>query len=123
MRSSDAVTDAYESTFPLRKRTDNFERVSVLISRNLSGISGFWKPISMAPKVTNLFVSSALLLGLSVTSFARIGETMDEAVKRYGKVVGHERIHGEEYHLFEKDGFHILAHFYDGKIDRILYSS
>jgi hypothetical protein len=41
----------------------------------------------MAPKGTNLFVSSLFLLGLSVTSFARIGETMEEAVQRYGPVV------------------------------------
>ena len=75
-----------KAPFLCGQETDNFERVSVffLISPNPSGISGFWEPISMAPKVTNLFVSSALLLGLSVTSFARIGETMDEAVKRYG---------------------------------------
>jgi hypothetical protein len=71
----------------------------------------------------SVFASSVLLLGFSLTSLARIGETMDEAVKRYGKVVGHERIHGEEYYLFEKNGFHILAHFHDGKIDRILYNS
>jgi hypothetical protein len=120
-----AVTDAYESTLPLRTRTDNFERVSVffLISPNLSGISGFWEPISMAPKVTNLFVSSALLLGLSVTSFARIGETMDEAVKRYGEVVHHGITYGEELYSFKKNGFNILAHFHEGKIDRIMYSS
>ena len=75
------------------------------------------------PTMKSVFASSVLLLGFSLTSLARIGETMDEAVKRYGKVVGHERIHGEEYYLFEKNGFHILAHFHDGKIDRILYSS
>jgi len=76
----------------------------------------------MAPKGTNLFVSSLLfVLGLSVTSFARIGETMDEAVKRYGEVVRRETIQGREFYSFEKNGFHILAHFHDEKIDRILY--
>ena len=75
----------------------------------------------MAPKAKNVFVSS-LLLGLSVTSFARIGETMDEAVKRYGEVVHHGNIHGEEVYSFTKNGFNILAHFHGGKIDRILYS-
>jgi hypothetical protein len=97
--------------------------VFFLISPNLSGISGFWEPISMAPKVTNLFVSSALLLGLSVTSFARIGETMDEAVNRYGDVVHHGIAHGENLYSFKKNGFNILAHFHEGKIDRIMYSS
>ena len=70
----------------------------------------------------NLFVSSAFFLAFSVTSFARIGETMAEAVKRYGKVVSHDTIHGEKFYSFEKNGFHIVAHFHDGKIDRILYS-
>jgi hypothetical protein len=89
---------------------------------NHSGISGDWGTISMAPKAKNVFVSSLLLLGLSVTSFARIGETMDEAVKRYGEVVHHGNIHGEEVYSFTKNGFNILAHFHGGKIDRILYT-
>jgi hypothetical protein len=70
----------------------------------------------------SLFVSGALFLALTVTSFARIGETMAEAVKRYGKVGGHDTIHGEKFYSFEKNGFHILVHFHDGAIDRILYS-
>jgi hypothetical protein len=88
---------------------------------NHSGISGDWGTISMAPKAKNAFVSSLLLFGLSVTSFARIGETMDEAVKRYGEVVHHGNIHGEEVYSFTKNGFNILAHSHGGKIDRILY--
>src|SRR5215469_10178515 len=75
------------------------------------------------PAMKNLFVSSALFLALSVTAFARMGEKMAEAVKRYGKVVGHDTIIGEEFYSFEKNGFHILAHFHEGKIDRILYNS
>jgi len=71
----------------------------------------------------SLFVSGALFLALTVTSFARIGETMAEAVKRYGKVVGHDTIHGEQFYSFEKNGFHILVHFHHGKIDRIMYNS
>ena len=47
---------------------------------------------------------------------------MDEAVKRYGEVVRRETIQGREFYSFEKNGFHILAHFHDEKIDRILYS-
>ena len=89
---------------------------------NLSGISGYWETISMAPKA-NLFVSGLLLLlGLTAPSFARIGETMDEAVKRYGEVIRHGNIHGEELYSFKKSGFNILAHFHAGKIDRIMYS-
>ena len=55
----------------------------------------------MAPKA-NLFVSGLLLLGLTAPSFARIGETMDEAVKRYGEVIRHGNIHGEELYSFKK---------------------
>ena len=51
----------------------------------------------MAPKAKYLFVSGLLLLaGLTAPSFGRIGETMDEAVKRYGEVIRHGNIHGEE---------------------------
>jgi hypothetical protein len=36
----------------------------------------------------NLFVSSlAVLLGLSIPSFARLGETFEETIARYGNVV------------------------------------
>jgi len=70
-----------------------------------------------------VFASAAFLIGLAVPSLARIGETMDEAVKRYGAFVRHEKIRGEEFYLFEKNGFHVLAHFHNGKMDRIVYSS
>jgi hypothetical protein len=70
----------------------------------------------------NLFVPSiALLLGLSVPSFARIGETMDQAIKRYGPVVDHDTIQGETLDMFKKNGFVVIVHFHDGKIDHILY--
>ena len=76
----------------------------------------------MAPKATNQFVSSVLLLlGLSATSFACIGETMDEAIMRYGEAVQHETVDGKEYYLFNQNGFNILAHFNEGKIDVIGY--
>jgi hypothetical protein len=71
----------------------------------------------------NPFASSILLFGLSVTSsFARIGETMDEAVARYGQVIHHATIRGEELYSFKKNGFDIEAHFNEGKIDYIMYS-
>ena len=47
---------------------------------------------------------------------------MDQAVSRYGPVVRHDTIQGEELYLFTKDRFVIMAHFYDGKIDSIYYS-
>jgi hypothetical protein len=76
----------------------------------------------MAPKGTNQFVSSVLLLiGISATSFACIGETMDEAIMRYGEAVQHETVDGKEYYLFKQNGFNILAHFNEGKIDVVGY--
>jgi hypothetical protein len=48
--------------------------------------------MSMAPKATNRVSSVVLLLGLSVTSFACIGETMDEAIMRYGEAIQHETV-------------------------------
>jgi hypothetical protein len=65
---------------------------------------------------------SVVLLSLGVPLFGRIGETMDEAVQRYGKIVHHGTIYGEEFYSFNKNGFYILAHFHNGKIDHILYS-
>ena len=41
---------------------------------------------------------------------------MDEAVKRYGEVVHHGNIHGEEVYSFTKNGFNILAHFHGEKL-------
>jgi hypothetical protein len=83
----------------------------------------FWLlKTAMEAKAVNLFVSSVLLvLGLSVTSFARVGETMYEAIRRYGNVVRHATIEGEELYSFNKNGFIVIAHFYDGKIDHIMY--
>jgi hypothetical protein len=98
-----------------------YRYIFFLMPPNISGISGYWETISMAPKA-NLFVSGLLLLGLTAPSFARIGETMDEAVKRYGEVIRHGNIHGEELYSFKRNGFNILAHFHAGKIDRIMYS-
>jgi hypothetical protein len=69
-----------------------------------------------------LFVSSiAFLLGLTAPSFARIGETMDQAVKRYGRVLYH-KTDGEEFYGFHKSGLIVMAHFADGKIDCITYA-
>lgn len=70
----------------------------------------------------NLVASSVLfLLGLTVSSFARIGETMNEAVERYGKVTHHGTLRGEDLYSFEKNGFVVQVHFQEGKIDYIMY--
>ena len=46
---------------------------------------------------------------------------MDEAIMRYGEAVQHEIVHSKEYYLFNQNGFNILAHFTEGKIDVIAY--
>jgi hypothetical protein len=53
---------------------------------------------------------------------ARIGETLDQVLKRYGrclKTVTAEN--GMVYKLFSKSGFKILVHFYENKVDEISY--
>jgi hypothetical protein len=55
-------------------------------------------------------------------SGARIGETLDQVLKRYGrclKTVTAEN--GMVYKLFSKNGFKILVHFYENKVDEISY--
>ena len=54
---------------------------------------------------------------------ARIGETFDQVLKRYGrclKTVTAEN--GMVYKLFNKSGLKILVHFYENKVDEISYS-
>jgi hypothetical protein len=56
------------------------------------------------------------------SSGARIGETLDQVLKRYGRclrTVTAEK--GMVYKLFSKSGFKILVHFYENKVDEISY--
>ena len=55
---------------------------------------------------------------------ARIGETLDQVLKRYGR--GLRTVTAENgmvYKLFSKSGFKILVHFYENKVDEISYGS
>ena len=64
----------------------------------------------------------ACCLGLCAPSEARIGENLDQVLKRYGrclKTVTAES--GKVYKLFSKRGFKILVHFYEDKVDEISY--
>ena len=61
-------------------------------------------------------------LGLSVPSEARIGETLDQILKRYGHCLGTVTAdNGMTYKIFSKRGFKILVHFYENKVDEITY--
>jgi hypothetical protein len=50
---------------------------------------------------------------------ARIGDTLQEATKRYGRVVKKES--ADEFAMFKDASYYITAHFYDGKTDAIAY--
>jgi len=61
-------------------------------------------------------------LALCCPARARIGETLDQVLKRYGpclKTVTAEN--GMVYKLFSKRGLNILVHFYENKVDEISY--
>jgi len=59
----------------------------------------------------------ALLLAISTSAVARIGETPKECEKRYGPRASSS----DEGDLFEKGEFVILITFFEGKADRIAY--
>lgn len=62
-------------------------------------------------------------LSLSVTSHARLGETFDECVERYGETTGELDENGQGVITFKKNGLNILTHFYSSYCDLIKYSS
>jgi hypothetical protein len=59
------------------------------------------------------------LCGVANICQARIGDTLEEAIKRYGKVVKKES--ADEYAMFKEASYYITAHFHDGKTDAIVY--
>jgi hypothetical protein len=54
-----------------------------------------------------------LLLLLSATTHARIGETLEESVARYGPVIKE----GTRGTIFQKGDFDLQVHFFEGKAD------
>jgi predicted metal-dependent phosphoesterase TrpH len=61
-------------------------------------------------------------LGLSAPSGARIGETLDQVLKRYGHCLGTVTAdNGMTYKVFSRRGLKILVHFYENKVDEITY--
>jgi hypothetical protein len=73
--------------------------------------------------------SSSLLiivcwLGLCAPSGARIGETLEQVLKRYGHCLRTVTAdNGMTYKVFSKGGFKILVHFYENKVDEISYGN
>ena len=61
-------------------------------------------------------------LALCDPSGARIGDTLDQVLKRYGRCLRTITAdNGMVYNLFSKNGFKILVHFYENKVDEISY--
>jgi hypothetical protein len=74
----------------------------------------------------NVFLASLLTamlwLALCDPSTARIGETFNQVLKRYGPCLRTVKAdNGTVYKLFNKSGLKILVHFYEGKVDEISY--
>jgi hypothetical protein len=59
------------------------------------------------------------LLGVPNLSQARIGDTLQQAIERYGKVVN--KAPGNEFVMFKEASFYITAHLHDDKTDAITY--
>src|SRR5215831_18391949 len=59
------------------------------------------------------------LCGVANICQARIGDTLEEAIKRYGKVVKKES--AGEFAMFKEASYYITAHFHDDKTDAITY--
>jgi hypothetical protein len=76
---------------------------------------------SIRSSVTFLWVA-VLWVALCDLSGARIGETLDQVLKRYGRCLRTVTTdNGRVYKLFSKSGFKILVHFYENKVDEISY--
>jgi hypothetical protein len=61
-------------------------------------------------------------LALCHPAGARIGDTLDQVLKRYGRCLKTDTAaNGQVYKLFCKSGFKILVHFYENKVDEISY--
>ena len=60
-----------------------------------------------------------LLLGVANICQARIGDTLEEAIERYGKPV--HKASAAEFAMFKEASYYITAHFHDGKTDAITY--
>lgn len=67
------------------------------------------------------FLLTTTLGLLSLSAYARIGETMDEAIKRYGPVTHEIDMGSRHWYCFRFKGFVVNAVFNDGKIVEIEY--
>jgi hypothetical protein len=59
------------------------------------------------------------LLRVANTCQARIGDTLQETIQRYGKAV--KQASADEFAMFKGASYYVTAHFHDGKTDAITY--
>jgi hypothetical protein len=60
-----------------------------------------------------------LLLGVANICQARIGDTLDQTIERYGKPV--HKAASNEFVMFKEGSYYVTVHFHDGKTDAINY--
>src|SRR6516165_7314798 len=76
----------------------------------------------MAARFPHLSALLALLLpmlGVANICQARIGDTLQETIQRYGKLV--KKASADEFAMFKEASYYITAHFHDNKTDAITY--
>ena len=75
----------------------------------------------MATRFPHLCGLLSILLFLEAANIcqARIGDTLEEAIQRYGKVMS--KASAEEFAMFKEASYYITAHFHDDRTDAITY--
>jgi hypothetical protein len=71
------------------------------------------------PDLSGLLTIPLFVLGVANTCQARIGDTLEQAIQRYGKVVN--KASADEFAMFKEGSYYITAHFHDDKTDAITY--
>ena len=71
------------------------------------------------PHLCGLLTLLLGLLGVANICQARIGDTLKEAIERYGKPV--HKASANEFAMFKEASYYITAHFHDAKTDAITY--
>lgn len=64
-----------------------------------------------------LLVACTIVLLASVSAYARIGETLEQCIERYGDPLKNDSSNA----MFSKAGVYVYAHFFEGKADMITF--
>jgi len=71
------------------------------------------------PRLGGLLTILLFLLEVANSCQARIGDTLEEAIQRYGKAVN--KASADQFAMFKERSYYITAHFHDDKTDAITY--